>query len=207
MGHTSGARSLPGIFEPTIFSPPRDFMTRSTYIKAMHPKTEISSKPESLKKILAAGWVGQIKIHGHRAQIHLYEDESEETLTYNRQGRLHKKLLPDEIVLELRRLLNLKNGWTVLDCEWLKPENKLFIFDILKMNDENLRRLTYDERWHLLPKDYISPYVQTLPLLKTLDKCEAVLKSREEYIEGLVFKSLSTKGFEDTAIVRCRKRL
>ncbi len=197
-------QSLPGIFEETIFDSKRRFVPRSVFIKAMHPTTEISPIPASIEKILKAGWVGQMKIHGHRAQIHLHE--SEEPIAYNRQGRPHTKLLPKEIIQELRRIFDLKKGWTVIDTEWLKPENKLFVFDILKIKDKLLRNLNYQDRFDLLPRLYISPHVQTLPLLTTKEKCLEVLARPEKYIEGLVFKSLTTKGFEDTSIVRCRKR-
>ncbi|MBX3020100.1 MAG: hypothetical protein KF799_00360 [Bdellovibrionales bacterium] len=180
-------------------------MPPSVYIKAMHPKTEISPTLPAVEKLLKAGWAGQMKIHGHRAQIHLPADPKLEVIAYNRQGRPHKKLLPEEIVEELRRLIQPQKGWTVIDCEWLKPENKLFLFDILKDSDENLRRLTYAERYELLPRAYISPYIQTLPLLTSPRKCMDVLTSDDEHSEGLVFKSLNSKGFEDTSIVRCRK--
>lgn len=198
---------LPGIFEPTIFSARRRTVSPSVFIKSMHPKTEISPRFASVEKILHAGWVGQMKIHGHRAQIHLPCDPGTEAVAYNRQGRPHRKLLPPEIVQELRRVFTLEDGWTVLDTEWLKLENKLFVFDVLKLNDKLLRGLTYNERWKLLPKLYISPHVQTLPLITTAEKCMEILARREDYIEGLVFKSVHSKGFEDTAIVRCRKRL
>ncbi len=200
------AGALPGIFEPTIFSTRRRLMSRSVYIKAMHPKTEISPTLASVQKILAAGWVGQMKVHGHRAQIHLSADNGEEAIAYNRQGNPHKKLLPDEIVAELRRIFDLEDGWTVIDAEWLKPENKLYIFDVLKSNDKILRGSTYAERFKLIPQLYISPYIQTLPLLSTAEKCMEVLGRTEDWVEGLVFKSLNSKGFEDTSIVRCRRR-
>lgn len=201
-------RTLPGIFDETIFSGRRRTVSRaSVFIKAMHPKTEISPSQASVEKILRAGWAGQIKIHGHRAQIHLSADAADEPIAYNRQGRPHKKLLPDEIVAELRRILKPESGWTVVDAEWLKPEGKLYLFDVLKLNGESLRGLTYAERFQLLPRLYISPHVQTLPLLTSLEKCMEVLQSRDENVEGLVFKALHSKGFEDTSIVRCRKRL
>jgi ATP-dependent DNA ligase len=172
----------------------------------MHPKTEISPTEASVAKILKAGWVGQTKIHGHRAQIHLSADEADEPIAYNRMGKPHKKLLPDEIVAELRRILKPREGWTVVDAEWLKPEGKLFLFDVLKRDGESLRSLTYSERFALLPRLYISRHVQTLPLLTSVEKCMAVLASRDEHVEGLVFKAPGSKGFEDTSIVRCRKR-
>lgn len=196
---------LPGIFEPTIFSSRRP-MASSVFMRAMHPKTEIQPTRASIEKILGAGWVGQIKIHGHRAQIHLSASPQDEVIAYNRQGRRHKKLLPDEIAAELRRVIDPQEGWTVIDTEWLKPENKLFIFDILKQNGKSLAPLSYGERWKLLPRAYLSPYIQTLPLLQTAEKCLEVLARPEDHIEGLVFKSLKTKGFSDTSIVRCRKR-
>ncbi len=198
--------SLPGIFEQTIFSPRRGLVSRSAYIKAMHPKTEISPTRAAVEKILAAGWIGQIKIHGHRAQVHLSADPNDDPIVFNRQGKPHKKLLPDEISQELYRILQLKEGWTAIDAEWLKPEGRLYVFDVLKLDERNLRRLTYAERFALLPKSFISPQIKLLPLLTTAEKCIETLASREEHVEGLVFKSLTTRGFEDTSIVRCRKR-
>jgi ATP-dependent DNA ligase len=173
----------------------------------MHPKTEISPSEASVSRILKAGWAGQTKIHGHRAQIHLSADEANAPIVYNRMGKPHKMLLPDGITAELRRILKPESGWTVVDAEWLKPEGKLFLFDVLKLNDKNQRSLTYAERFVLLPRLYLSRHVQTLPLLTSVDKCMSVLQSRDEQIEGLVFKALHSKGFEDTSIVRCRKRI
>ena len=181
-------------------------MPASTYIKAMHPKTEINPTLAAVSKILKAGWVGQMKVHGHRAQIHLHADPDVEPIAYNRQGRPHKKLLPPEIIAELRRVLDLKSGWTVLDTEWIKPENKLFLFDVLKLDGKLMRQSAYEERWKLLPRAYISRHLQTLPMLTTVEKCMEVLSRPEDFVEGLVFKSLARKGFEDSAIVRCRKK-
>lgn len=181
-------------------------MPPSVFIKAMHPKTEIQPTAAAIDKILKAGWVGQMKVHGHRAQIHLSAGAPIGPIVYNRQGRPHKKLLPDDITQELRRIFELHDGWTVIDAEWLKPEEKLFIFDILKLDGKLLRTLSYRERYALLPRSYISPHVQTLPLLTTQAKCLEILNRPEDYIEGLVFKALASKGFSDTSIVRCRKR-
>src|SRR5262245_18717458 len=124
---------LPGIFEETLFSGRRE-MPSSVFIRAMHPKTEISPTRASIEKILKAGWQGQLKIHGHRAQIQLSADLTDEIIAYNRQGRPHQKLLPPEIIKELRRVFKPKKDWTVIDAEWLKPENKLYVFDVLKDN-------------------------------------------------------------------------
>jgi len=178
----------------------------STFIRAMHPKTEIKPTLASVEKILQAGWVGQPKIHGHRAQIHLSADEVEEPIVYNRQGKPHAVTLPDEIERELRRVFSFKDGWTVIDAEWLKPEGKLFVFDILKRDGKLLRTLSYADRYALLPKSYISPHVKTLPLITTSVKCMQLLEGEDAHVEGLVFKALNAKGFEDTSIIRCRKR-
>lgn len=181
-------------------------MSQSVFIKAMHPKTEINRTPASIEKILRSGWVGQMKIHGHRAQVHMSADLQEPMVVYNRQGRPHQMLLPKSICDELRRIFTITEDWTVIDAEWLKPEGKLFIFDILKQDGKLLRGLTYAERYALLPRSFISPCIKTLPLYTTAEKCLEVLATPDEYIEGLVFKSLTVKGFSDTSIVRCRKR-
>src|SRR5690606_26431764 len=97
------------------------------------PKTEIRPQPDAIARILKSGWVGQTKIHGHRAQIHINANESIKPVVFNRQGRVHKKALPNVLIDELRRLLPVKEGWTVVDCEWLKATDQLYLFDILKL--------------------------------------------------------------------------
>jgi ATP-dependent DNA ligase len=196
------SQTIPGIFERIIFSPWRP-VAPSIFIKAMHPKTELKPNREAITKILKMGWIGQMKIHGHRAQIHLSPKEA--PIAYNRQGKVHKLALPKEIIKELMRVIDPQKDWTVIDAEWLKPEKKLYIFDILKKDGKSLARTTYGERFALLPRDYLSPYIQTLPILRTVEKCMEVFEKEDEHIEGLVFKSMTTKGFSDTGIVRCRK--
>lgn len=195
---------MPSIFEPIIFSR-RTAVPASTYIRAMHPKTEIRPDPAAIKRVLEMGWAGQPKIHGHRAQFHISADPADEVLAYNRQGVFHKKEVPDDVAAELRRLFLPTSGWAVVDAEWLKPQNKVYVFDYLKKDGVILRGNTYQERYDLLPRLYISPIVETLPLLKTLDKCLATLEREEATLEGLVFKALDTPGFNDTSIIRCRK--
>jgi len=180
-------------------------LAASRYIRAMHPKTEIRSDRATIEKVLSSGWVGQLKIHGHRAQIHLPSDSDQPVIAYNRQGEAHKKLLPPEIIAELNRLFRPAHGWSVIDAEWIKPKNKLFIFDFLKKEDELLSHLNYAERHRLLPREYLSPYLSTLPLLNTIEKCLQALAKPDPHLEGLVFKSLNTPGFSDTSIVRCRR--
>ncbi len=179
-------------------------MPRSIFVRPMHPKTEIRADRASVARTLEAGWVGQIKIHGHRAQIHIPSDPLEAPIVYNRQGAPHRQLLSEPMITELRRLFAPASGWNVIDAEWLKPEGKLFVFDFIKRDGALLNRLSYPERWALLPRAYISPSISTLPMLTDVAKCMAVLESPPAHCEGLVFKSGQTKGFEDTSIIRCR---
>src|SRR4051794_23892636 len=104
---------LPGVFQPTLFS--RQCTLRSSlFIRPIHPKTEIRPTPESIRKIIDAGWLGQLKIHGHRAQIHIPADPHEEVLAYNRQGQLHKKEIPALLLSEIRRLFSPTAQWNVI---------------------------------------------------------------------------------------------
>ena len=198
---------VPSIFEETLFSKKRrrETVAASQFIKSMHPKAEIQGNAEAITRVLSAGWVGQLKIHGHRAQIHISADADEKLIAYTRQGSPHKKLLPKEVAIELRRVFAPTTGWNVIDAEWLKDENKLFVFDFIKKDGQLLNRLNYAERFKLIPRNFISPYIQVLPLLTTLDKCLEALSSKKPEVEGLVFKSINSAGFSDTSIVRCRK--
>ena len=179
-------------------------MSTSSFIRAMHPKSEIRGDGEAIARILAAGWIGQMKIHGHRAQIHISSDPDHEILAYTRQGRCHTVALPPTMQKELRRLFTPEMGWNVLDTEWLKSKKKLFVFDILKQEGKTLRSLTYPQRWELLPRNFISPHISVLPLLKDVPSCLKLMESTSPHIEGLVFKSGTSSGFSDTSIVRCR---
>jgi ATP-dependent DNA ligase len=195
---------LPGIFENTVFTQRRGDMTRSSFLRPMHPKAEIRPTPDAIRKVLSAGWVGQLKIHGHRAQIHIPADASQEVYAYNRQGQIHKKTIPPHVLSELFRIFKPKQGWNVIDAEWMKADDKLYVFDFLKCEGEMLHRMTYQERWSLLPRAYLSPSFLTLGLLSTLEQCLHALERPEPCIEGLVFKS-SSPGFEDSSILRCRR--
>jgi ATP-dependent DNA ligase len=171
----------------------------------MHPKTEIKPDAASVKKILDAGWWGQKKIHGHRAQIHLPSDRQKSVKVYNRHGKPHAKALSKQIIDELYRILPIQSDWTVVEAEWLKGEDKLYLFDVLKLNGKLLNYQNYEQRWSLLPKVYASPYIETLMVYSQLSSCMEVLESEDEDVEGLVFKSRTANGFRDTAIIRCRK--
>lgn len=181
-------------------------MASSSFIKAMHPKAAILPEPGAIQRILNAGWVGQLKIDGHRAQLHVPANDKEPILAYTRQGKFHAKDLPPKIVEELRRIFRPAKGFTALDAEWLKPADKIFVFDILKKDGEVLRGLTFPERWKLLPREFISPFVSILPLIRDLPACLKALETAGPNTEGLVFKSTTSPGFGDTSIVRCRKR-
>ena len=181
-------------------------MAPSPYIPSMHPKTEILPDPSAISKILEAGWVGQLKVHGHRAQIHIPADPREGLIVYNRQGKRHAKELSPSMTQEILRLFHPNKGWNVVDAEWLKPEKKIFVFDFLKHEGETLWLRTYPERWSFLPRAFLSPHLAVLPLLRDLTSCLKVLRSMDPHSEGLVFKSTTSVGFSDTSIVRCRRR-
>ncbi|MBL7716294.1 MAG: hypothetical protein JNL01_12585 [Bdellovibrionales bacterium] len=176
----------------------------SRFIRAPHPKTEIAPTAESVAKVLAKGWTGQTKIHGHRVQLHIPADADEAILAYNRQGQLHQKILPPAMEAEARRLLSPTVGWNVVEGEWIKPKDRIYLFDFLKKDDRSLERLNFLDRYKNLPRAYLSPHFQTLPLIGTAEKCLEVLADPSDEVEGLVFKSPSP-GFSDTTIVRCRK--
>lgn len=194
--------ALPQLFEPTIFSG-LSTLFASHYIRAMHPKSAIPPTRTAVKKVLDAGWWGQTKIDGHRAQLHIPCDPQEDILVYTRQGQLHKKLLPAPLIKELQRLFTPQDGWNVIDAEWYKGTDQLYVFDMLKFNGKLLDTYPFAERYALLPRVYSSPCIETLPLIKSLEQCMEILETRDERVEGLVFKSPHTEGFADTGVVRC----
>lgn len=196
---------LPGIFEATLFSGKRVAMGPK-HIRPIHPKSEIAPRRAAVEQILSLGWWGQTKIHGHRAQIHIPSASSLPVVAFNRTGQRHSKELPAAVLSELQRLFRPQQGWNVIDAEWLKAEDRIYVFDFLKREDQLLDSLTYGERYALLPRVYASPCIQTLPPLRTLEACLAMLADPRPEIEGLIFRSPATRGFQDSGIIRCRKR-
>lgn len=194
------------ILRSTIFSRQLP-VSSSAFIRAMHPKSAIRPDRAAIRRILEAGWAGQVKMHGHRAQIHIPAAEGEALLCYNRQGRPHAKSLPPQVAHELRRLFQPDQGWTVVDAEWLKDTDEIFIFDLLKHRGRLLRDLTYLERWQMLPRVFASDTLRVLTLLRTVEACMTELNSTQPRVEGLVFKALTTPGFSDTSIIRCRRQV
>ncbi|WP_141733543.1 hypothetical protein [Oligoflexus tunisiensis] len=175
-------------------------------IRPIHPKTEIAPTRDAIQRILERGWWGQVKIHGHRAQIHIPSQDRDEIVVFNRQGQPHRKVLPQDVSSEVLRIFRPQSGWNVIDAEWLKSEDRLFVFDFLKREDQVLDAATYGERYELLPRVYKSQKIMTLAPLKSLDACLAVLADPTPHVEGLIFRSPATRGFIDSGIVRCRKR-
>lgn len=196
---------LPGLFESTILSGGKRALSGPKHIRPIHPKTEIAPTRSSIEQILSLGWWGQVKIHGHRAQIHIPAAKDSEIVVLNRQGQKHGKVLPADVASEVSRIFQAQSGWNVIDAEWLKSEDRLFVFDFLKREDRLLDSLSYGERYALLPRAYISPKIQTLPPLKTIEQCLAVLADPAPHVEGLIFRSPVTTGFQDSGIIRCRK--
>lgn len=194
---------LPGLFEPFILSRP---MTRapSHFIHSMHPKTEILPDPATIRRILDRGWWGQVKMNGHRAQFHISNDSQQEIISYNRTGGRHARPLPAEVSADLRRIFGSPDGWNAIDAEWVKAEQKIYVFDYLKFHGKILMTNTYEERHSMLPRLYKSEFIETLPVLTTVDQCLKVIDNPANRVEGLVFKSRHSVGFEDTSIIRCR---
>jgi ATP-dependent DNA ligase len=180
-------------------------LSQSRFMRPMHPKAEIKPERLAIQRVLDLGWVGQLKIHGHRAQIHIPADPEVDPIAYNRQGQQHRKALTPALIRELRRWFAPEKAWTVIDGEWLKDKDKIFVFDLLKKDGQSLEKMTFLERFELLPKDFISPRVQVLPLVRNLERCLDILAQKDPDTEGLVFKSTTSAGFSDTSIVRCRR--
>ena len=196
----------PRIFQQSPFSSSRPVTASGPrFIRPIHPKTSIPPARAAIDRVLRAGWWGQMKIHGHRAQVHVPADAKASVLVFNRHGQLHKMALPEAMVKEVRRLFQPKTDYNVIDAEWLKPESRLYVFDLIKREGDVLSDLTYAERYAFLPRVYASPHIQTLGVYKTVEQCMAALADPAPEVEGLVMRSPSTKGFLDSSIVRCRK--
>lgn len=166
------------------------------FIKTYHPKQSMEPSLESILKVLRMGWITQAKMNGFRAQVHITQAG---VANYTRFGSLHTRPLPQAIVEALLALFPLG---TVVMGEWVQAEGKLYLFDFLKKDGQVLSRLTYAERYNLLPQGTAGA-VETLPIIVDADEAFAALMN--EKTEGLVFKNPSRVGFDSNAIIRCRR--
>lgn len=179
----------------------------SKFIKCQSPGGSVLPRADTIGRILSSGWVAQKKMDGARTQVHI--SSSGIIDVYTRHGSLHTKDMPDNIKQLLRQHFSSKIGWNVLDCEWLRHQDKLYIFDIMKWGDVSFHTLTYEERYKILSSHaIITPEVSILPLYTSIDKCLAVLQEAmdDKFLEGLVFKAYTSTGWSDTGMVRCRKK-
>lgn len=174
------------------------------FMKQQHPTSGIQPDAETIKRIMATGWVGQKKINGRCAQIHVAA--TGEVIAYTRHGDRHTLPLSQSIQQKLVQHFAPSQGFNVIVGEWQPTIKMLFTFDTLAQEGERLDGLTFPERFKLLPRDFIDPEIQVLPLIKTLAAAMKVFESEDPYVEGMVFKSSTSKGWPDSAIIRCRRK-
>lgn len=174
------------------------------FIPSQHPKHSVRPTLDQVRELLRLGWVGQPKIYGHRLQVHVSPEG--ELCEFTRHGTRHTKQLSSELKASLKAYAD-KTGSNVFDAEWVKPLNQIFLFDILRVKGETLSFSTYEERYRILRDLFqISPHIKLLKILKTEKDCMSVLEGDDQHVEGLVFKSWDSKGWPDSAIVRCLKK-
>lgn len=187
----------------------KSLLTRRTmkpngFISCQHPNHAIAPERSAIERVLNMRWIGQAKMNGHRLQIHI--SPKAEITAYTRHGRIHTQKLSNELKFSFQQYAD-PDGYLCLEGEWIKSENQVYLFDILRHKSDTLLFQTYAERHKLLKSIFqISPYIKFLKTYKKVDDCLRILEADEKNVEGLVFKSFDTKGWPDTAIVRCLKK-
>jgi ATP-dependent DNA ligase len=173
------------------------------FIKCQHPNHAIAPERFAIERVIKSGWIAQKKMNGHRLQIHIGPEG--QLTAYTRHGRVHTQKLSNELKFSFESYRD-KDGWLCLEGEWLKSENQVYLFDILRYKSNTLSFQTYRERLKILKSIFhISGQIKLLRTYKKVDDCLRILEGKDEHIEGLVFKAFDTKGWPDTAIVRCLK--
>ena len=174
------------------------------FIQSQHPKNGITPEAEHIRGFLELNWIGQAKMNGHRLQIHI--TPKGQMTCFTRQGTLHTKKLSTELEASFLQYAD-KDGILVLDCEWIKSLDQVWLFDVLKYQGRTMMFSSYKERYGILKSIYaIAANIKLSRVLKKEKDCLKVLADPNEIIEGLVLKAWETKGWPDTAIVRCLKQ-
>jgi len=173
------------------------------FISSQHPKNSVTPTGEQIREYLKLNWIGQAKMNGHRLQIHI--TPKGQLTCFTRQGTLHTKKLPPELEASFLQYVD-RDGILVLDGEWIKSSDQVWLFDVLKYQGRTMMFSSYKERYGILKSIYaIAANIKLSRVLKKEKDCFKVLADPDEIIEGLVLKAWETKGWPDTAIVRCLK--
>ena len=182
----------------------RDGKTKPMFIDPQHPKAETPPNEEDIADLIRWGWWGQKKVDGYRCQIHI--TAKGEITYYTRQGNIHTRAVPAILTEQLLRHLKPAVGVSVFESEWQRQQEKIYLFDVLKLEDKLLEKKNFAERHQILRKDlfFIEPNIEFLPIYKSVRQCMQILKKDEEWIEGLVFKLPHNPGWQNDAIQRCR---
>lgn len=175
------------------------------FLQAQHPgnKSNLMADEGTFSRLLKLGWIGQKKMNGFRLQCHV--EVGGQITAYTRKGTKHTRKMSEAINRSFLQL-EPEKGTNVFDAEWVQPLNQVFLFDVLVHEGQLLNKLTYKERYEVLTEIFkVTPHMRMLPLISSVKACMSHMQSDSKYVEGLVFKALSRKGWPDTAIVRCRK--
>ena len=179
------------------------------FMNAQHPGSGSTLRPndESVRKVIGYGWWGQKKINGFSWQAHI--SAQGELVCFTRHGGKHTRQLQTEIKDQILTHLTPATGWNVVVGEWQFTEKKMYLFDVLKLENESFQKMNYGERYKILKNDlfFLSPNIEFLPVYRTVKQCLGVLEKAktDKTLDGLVFKNPKTPGWQNTSIVRCLK--
>ena len=174
------------------------------FLQAQHPKSSVEPTRTSVEKMLGAGYLAQRKVNGHRAQIHISADGR--LVAFTRSGTKHTRNFTQATTEHLVTNFKPDKGWTILDAEWQKQEDKVYLFDLLQVGSELFSNKSFEERYTMLRDQFtIGPGVGFLVLLKDVASCLSMLGDPSPFTEGLVWRLVKSPGFHDSSILRCRK--
>lgn len=174
------------------------------FVQAQHPKCSVEPTRASVEKMLGAGYLAQRKVNGSRAQIHI--SSSGQLVAFTRKGTKHTKGFSMATTEHLITNFRPEKGWTILDAEWQKQEDKVYLFDLIQAGEAMFSGKNFEERYTLLRDQFtLGPGVGFLVLLKDVASCMAMLTDPSPFTEGLVWRLVKDPGFHDASIIRCRK--
>jgi len=182
----------------------RRMTTQPNFLVCQHPKASITPTREAVEKLLRLGFAGQRKVNGRRAQIHI--PATGNLVAFTRQGKTHTQKLPPATIEHLTANFRPKSGWTILDAEYQVQEQKVYLFDVLRVGPLSLLTKNYEQRYDVLREQFtLGPGMGFLSLIRDLTGCMAMLSDPSPFTEGLVFREVKSPGFHDSQIIRCRK--
>lgn len=181
------------------------------FINSTTTKQTIRPSLQVFTNLLSSGWTAQKSIAGPRIQIHCTFSEVgtlRKVFIFDEAGKLIERALPLLAKHKIAAALEYYGGWNVIEAQLNKKEKKIYLTDILVLNNRQLDHLCFLDRRTRLNEIFgnITSDVGLLPLINDPRQCMETLDERDNATQGLLFRTKFHAGFSSDSLLSCPKK-